>query len=253
MEGELPESAPASFEVRVLPDPEALAAEAATEFAAAAAASVGERGLFRVALSGGSTPRLLHRHLTEASVRSSMAWGSIRFFFGDERCVPPDHDRSNYRMARETLFDPLGIPPVNVLRMRGEEEPGRAAADYERTLETHFAGEPVIPRFDLVFLGVGPDGHTASLFPGSMALEEKRRWVVADFVARFSEWRLTLTYPVFNAARRVVFLVAGQEKRAPVSRILKKERGYRDLPAAGIEPRHGSLLWVLDEAAASKL
>lgn len=253
MKRKLTESAPASFSVRVLPDPETLAQEAAKEFAAAAAASIGERGLFRVALSGGSTPELFHRHLTGASVRSSIAWGSVRFFFGDERCVPPDHERSNYRLARETLFDPLGIPAANVFRMRGEEQPRHAAAEYETQLRAHVPSESGLPRLDLILLGLGSDGHTVSLFPGTEALAEKGRLTAANFVAKFQEWRLTLTFPCLNATRRILFLVAGEEKSDVAARILRKRGGGRALPASGVKPLSGSVLWLLDRAAASKL
>jgi 6-phosphogluconolactonase len=253
MEGKLPETAPVSFEVRVRSDPEALAAEAAGAFSTAAAESIGARGLFRVALSGGSTPALFHRHLAERSFRSSIAWGDVRFFFGDERCVPPDHARSNYRMARETLFEPLAIAPANVFRMRGEEEPRRAAAAYEALLRERVPSESGLPRLDLVVLGLGPDGHTASLFPGTKALSEKKRLAAANFVPKFQEWRLTLTFPCLNAASRILFLVAGEEKSGVAAKILGKSRGDRTLPASGVRPRSGSVLWLLDRAAASKM
>ena len=185
-------------------------------------------------------------------MRGRVAWDRVRFFFGDERCVPPDSDRSNYRMAKETLLDPLGIPPEHVFRMKGEEEPRRAAEKYRGVLTREFGGE-AMARFDLVFLGMGPDGHTASLFPGTRALQVSRRPVAANWVPKFSEWRLTLTYPALNAARRVVFLVTGAEKRPAAERILKRGKGWRDLPAAGIRPSGGSLLWLLDEEAGGGL
>ena len=253
MRRKLPEPAPASFEVRILPDLESLAEEAAREFSSAAAKSIRDHALFRVALAGGSTPRALHERLTLPPFRSAIDWDRVRFFWGDERCVPPEHERSNYRMAKETLLDPLGIPSAHVFRMRGEEEPRAAASLYEKVLTDAFAGERPRPRSDLVFLGLGADGHTASLFPGTRALSERKRSAVANYVPKFREWRLTLTSPVFNAARRVVFLIAGEEKRAPAEKILRKERGYRQLPASGIQPRQGSLLWLLDEAAGGGL
>ncbi|MGH9316547.1 MAG: 6-phosphogluconolactonase [Thermoanaerobaculia bacterium] len=253
MEEKLSESAPEAFEVRVLPDSESLAEEAARKFAVAATESVRERGLFRVALSGGSTPRLFHRRLAGASVAPSIAWERVRFFFGDERCVPPDHEQSNYRAARETLFDPLAIPAANVFRMRGEEEPHQAAAEYETQLRAQVPSETDLPRLDLVLLGLGPDGHTLSLFPGTTALAEKRRLAVANFVAELQQWRLTLTHPCVNAARRILFLVAGAEKSDVAAKILGKRAGSRALPAAGVKPRSGSVLWLLDRAAASKM
>jgi 6-phosphogluconolactonase len=247
----LPSPAPATLEIHVVPDAAALAEAGALEFARAASAALEAREVFRVVLAGGSTPRALYARLTRPPFRRSIRWDRVRFSFGDERCVPPDHDRSNYRMARQALFDPLQIPAAHVLRMKGETVPTRAARDYEEALRRRFSGRPA--RFDLVFLGLGEDGHTASLFPSTAALGERRRLVAANEVPKFSEWRLTLTFPALNAARRVVFLVSGSEKASAAAKILKKERGYEDLPAAGISPRRGTLLWLLDEAAASKL
>lgn len=239
-------------EVRILPDPAALAEEAAREFQSACADAIRDRGVFRVGLSGGSTPRALHQRLTRAPFRAGIDWKRVRFFWGDERCVPPDNERSNYRMARETLLGPLRIPGRQVFRMRGEDEPRAAAAAYESVLAAELDGESP-PRLDLVFLGLGPDGHTLSLFPGTRAIGERDRAVVANYVPRFREWRLTLTYPTLNASRRVVFLAEGESKREPATEILKRKRGSRDLPASGVHPRRGSLLWLLDEAAGRDL
>ncbi len=236
----------------MLPDLESVAEAAAGEFVSASAEAVGGRGIFRVALAGGSTPRALHARLARPQNRDRVAWDSVRFFWGDERCVPPDSERSNYRMARETLLDPLRIPADHVFRMRGEEKPARAARSYERLLASEFERDP-FPRFDLVLLGMGADGHTASLFPASRALRVRHRRVAANWAAALREWRLTLTYPVFNAARRVLFLVAGADKRAAAQRILKRQRGWRELPAARVRPRRGSLLWLLDEEAGGGL
>jgi 6-phosphogluconolactonase len=245
------DAAPSSFEVGVLPDAESLALAAADEFARSAADAVRNRRLFRVALSGGSTPHALYRCLTRPPYRSAIAWERVRFFWGDERCVPPDSKRSNYRMARETLLDPLGIPPRQVFRMNGEEEPEAGAHAYEQTLRRHAAGRSV--RLDLVLLGLGEDGHTASLFPGTAALDPGSKLVAANYVAKFSEWRITLTYRTLNEARRIVFVVSGAEKASAAARILQKSSGWRELPASGVCPRRGSLLWLLDQAAASKL
>jgi len=244
-------AAPASFEIAVLPDADSLALAAADEFARSAAESVRERGLFHVALSGGSTPRALYRRLAKAPYRGAIPWDAVRFFFGDERCVPPGDERSNFRMARETLFEPLRIAPRRVFRMRGEDDPARAARDYERLLRAHVPGRP--PKLDLVFLGLGEDGHTASLFPGTPALSEEKRLVVQNPGPRPGEPRITLTYRAIDSARRVVFLVSGEAKAKAAAAILRKRGRRPDLPAARVAPRRGSLLWLLDEEAGSRL
>ena len=174
------------------------------------------------ALSWGSTPRLLFDALTRPPFREEVAWSRARFFFVDERCVPPEHERSNYRMARQHLLEPLEIPSDRVVRMRGEGEPDTAAREYEDALDAEFGGAGVAPRFDFVLLGLGADGHTASLFPGTAALLEERRAVVANHVPKLGEWRLTLTLPVLNAARHAIFLVTGAEKSEAVAAVTKR-------------------------------
>ncbi|MFN2386703.1 MAG: 6-phosphogluconolactonase [Thermoanaerobaculia bacterium] len=249
MRRRLPAEAPPEFQTRVLPGPAELAEAAAREIADAASEAVADRGRFCIALSGGSTPGALHERLARSPFREELPWKRTLFFWGDERCVPPRSARSNYRMARETLLAPLRIPPAQVFRMRGEIEPGRAAHLYRDVLAKQFAaGRPVL---DLILLGLGSDGHTASLFPETRALAENRRAAVANWVPKLQEWRLTLTYPAINAARRVLFLVSGSEKAQVVARILKKERGYRRLPAARV--RALSVLWMLDEEAGALL
>ncbi|HEY6050256.1 MAG TPA: 6-phosphogluconolactonase [Thermoanaerobaculia bacterium] len=237
----------------MLPDREALAEEAALQFETAARAALERGGAFRVALSGGSTPRAVHERLTQAPHRRGIDWGRVRFFFGDERCVAPDSDRSNYRMAKETLFEPLRIRPDRVFRMNGEAPPKKAAAEYARLLEAELPRERRWPIFDFMFLGLGTDGHTASLFPGTRALDEENVSVAANWVPKLREWRLTATYPILNAARRVVFLSAGLEKRDPATTVLKRRPGWRDLPAARVRPRRGTMLWLLDEEAGGTL
>jgi 6-phosphogluconolactonase len=250
---ELPPEGPPHFEIRVLPDPAEAAIAAAREVVSACSDSLADHGGFRPAFSGGSTPRLLFDALAGAAFRSLVAWNRARIFFVDERCVPPDDDRSNYRLAREHLFDPLGIPGENVCRMRGEEEPQRAAREYEDALAKEFRAGEKAPILDFVLLGLGTDGHTASLFPGTHAVEEARRRVVENHVPKLGEWRLTLTLPVLNASRRAVFLVVGEEKREAVAAVLRAERGSASLPASLVRPMAGSLIWILDEAAASEL
>jgi len=249
---ELPPAGPPHFEIRVLPDPAGAAEAAAREMVAAAADSLRDHGAFRPAFSGGSTPRLLFQALAGAAFRPLVDWTRSRIFFVDERCVPPDDRRSNYRLAKENLLDPLAIPPGNVFRMRGEDDPARAADAYGELLRAELpqAGPP---RLDFVLLGLGPDGHTASLFPETAALAETDRPVVANHVPKLGEWRITLTLPVLNAARRAVFLVVGEEKRDVVAAVLRSEQGSPDLPASLVRPPDGSLVWILDEAAASSL
>lgn len=246
---ELPAQAPPRFEIRVLPDLEEAARAAGLELAAAASDALSDRGIFRLALSGGSTPRVLFDTLVRPPLSRRIDWRKARVFFVDERCVPPSNERSNYRLAKKHLLDPLRVPERNVFRMRGEEEPRRAARDYDRVLRAEFGRG--VPRFDLVLLGLGADGHTASLFPRTRALDEKRKWAAANYLPLQKEWRLTLTFPVLNAARRVIFLVAGEEKRAAVAAVVARKRGSRSLPASLVQPKRGSLIWILDEAAAA--
>ncbi len=247
----LPPQAPPRFEIRVLANAAEAARAAAEEVAAASADAITKRDVFRVAFSGGTTPARLFDALARPRYRRRVDWKKTRVFFVDERCVPPSHKRSNYRLAREHLLDPIGVASANVFRMRGEDEPRRAAAAYEKVLREEFSGRP--PRFDLVLLGLGPDGHTASLFPGTPALAEKARWVVSSPSPTPGERRLTLTLPVLNAGRRVDFLVAGKDKATVVATILGKKPGYRKLPASRVRPTRGSLVWILDEEAGGGL
>jgi 6-phosphogluconolactonase len=241
--------------VRVVADGEAAARAAAEEVVAAAAPGVSERGRFTIALSGGSTPRRLYALLADAAgpFRARVAWERVHVFFGDERHVPPEDAESNFRMAREALLD--HVPVASVHRMRGElPEAAEAAREYEADLGRFFALDPAKdppPRLDLVLLGLGPDGHTASLFPGTDVLGERRRWVAAPRVARLGTDRITLTLPVLDRARRVVFVAAGAEKAEAVARVLAP--GDSPPPAARVRPEAGALLWILDRAAAARL
>jgi 6-phosphogluconolactonase len=205
----------------------------------AADTAIFERGHFRIGLSGGNTPRLVYEELAG----KNDAWDNWVFTFGDERCVPPDDVQSNYRMVRETLFDGTPIPPRNVLRMRGEDDPARAAADYEAELREH-AGHAPMYRHDVLLLGMGDDGHTASLFPGTPALDVSDRWVVSNFVPKFNAHRITLTYPVINAARHVVFLVKSSGKEEMLEKVFS---GKWDFPCNRVRPVEGNLTWLLGE------
>src|SRR5437588_1011311 len=238
--------------VRVFDDPEQVAREAAGLFVRLSIEAVSERGSFSVALSGGTTPRRVYELLASDDYRTQVTWASVHVFFGDERTVPPDHADSNYRMANEALLSLVPIPAKNVHRMNGVGDAAANASEYESELRAFFGDGPW-PRLDLVMLGMGDDGHTASLFPGSAALEEQQAWVVANWVEKFQTWRITLTAPAINAARRVLFLVTGAGKADRLREVLKGERDPARLPSQLIQPRDGTLEWLVDRAAAAKL
>jgi 6-phosphogluconolactonase len=237
--------------IRVLPDPSALADAAARHIVEAGQAAIDARGAFSIALSGGSTPRELHRRLASPPLAAQLDWSHVHVWFGDERCVPPDHADSNYRMASETLLSHVSIPPAQVHRMRGELEPTEAAAAYEQELRTFFGDEP--PRLDIILLGMGDNGHTASLFPGLDAVHEQQRWVVAEYVAEVSMWRLTLTPQVLNLGREVLFLVAGSGKAAMLRQVLEGPYAPDEKPAQIVRPSPGEVIWLVDTAAAAEL
>jgi 6-phosphogluconolactonase len=234
--------------VHVYESPEELAEAAAREFASRADEAIGERGRFAVALAGGSTPKATYEILAR-DYSGLIDWSNVHFFFGDERSVPPDHEDSNYGMAREALLD--HVPAGSVHRMQGELPPDEAAEAYEQELRDFFGSEE-LPRFDLILLGIGDDGHTASLFPETSALEVHDRWVVANPVLKLETTRITLTVPVINAARAVYFLVAGEGKARALAEILEGDPDPREYPASLIQPQDGPR-WRLDRPAASKL
>ncbi len=223
----------------------------ARQFADIARATVHERDVCTVVLSGGSTPRRLY----EALAREDLPWSRMLFFFGDERLVPPLDAQSNYRMAYESLFARAPIPPRSILRVPTEiSDPALVAETYETTIATKFElRRRRWPRFDLVLLGLGADGHTASLFPGTPALEERERIVTATYVEALKSARVTLTYPVFNAAAFVMFLVSGAEKAEALKATLEGESALEPTPARRIKPITGRVVWMVDEAAASML
>lgn len=246
-----------SPKIEIVADTEELSRRAAQEFVSRAQAAVRERGFFTVALSGGSTPRHLYRLLadSEASFRARVPWEKCHFFFGDERHVAPDHPDSNYRMAREALFSRVSIPAENVHRIKTENPDAREAAkDYEQELSAFFRpARGQLPRFDLVFLGMGPDGHTASLFPGTDVLREQTRLVAAPWVEKLSTYRVTLTPPVLNNAAQVIFLVAGSDKTEALRKVLQESYLPDLYPAQLIRPAAGQVLWLVEKAAASLL
>jgi 6-phosphogluconolactonase len=229
---------------------------AAEEFVRAGRAAIGAQGRFTVALSGGSTPKALYSLL--AANYADFAWNRIFLFFGDERHVPPTDPDSNYRMVNESLLTKIAIPAGNVFRVPAENPDAAAAAsDYEAQLRRFFELRPEdrpgeFPRFDLILLGMGPDGHTASLFPDSPALDEQSRLVVANWVAKFNTHRITFTFPVLNRAAEVMFLASGADKADMLHQVLEG-KNTPPLPSQRVQPSDGKLLWMLDEAAAAKL
>ncbi|HWC74084.1 MAG TPA: 6-phosphogluconolactonase [Gemmatimonadales bacterium] len=237
-------------DVAVLPSAAALADAAAERFVAAAGDAIGSRGQFIVALSGGSTPRDTYLRLGAEAVASKVNWSRVQILWGDERCVPPDHVDSNYRMAREALLDRVPVTLAHVHRIHGEDDPAAAAADYEATLRDLL---PAPARIDLVLLGLGDDGHTASLFPGSAAVHEQTRWVMAVRSSTASMWRITLTPAILNAAAEVLFLVSGFAKAGILRRVLEGPHRPEELPAQAIAPSHGRVRWCVDAAAAADL
>jgi 6-phosphogluconolactonase len=241
---------PSQPEIRILKGPEELFEAAAAEFMTQASAAIRVRGKFTVALSGGSTPKRLYGLL---ATKPNVPWDKIYFFWGDERHVPPDHPESNYRMAYEALLSKVPVPPENIFRIHTEENDAAAAAlQYEQTVKDFFHLSPgEFPRFDLILLGMGPDGHTASLFPGSPALSERQRMVVANPVEKFHTDRLTFTFPVLNAAATVMFLASGPDKAAMLHEVL--ENSSANLPSQKVQPTNGKLLWLIDSAAATGL
>lgn len=242
-------------EVHVSQNLEALSRAAAELFVETAKARIEAAGTFFAALSGGSTPRRLYELLATSDYSDRVAWPKVHLFQVDERLVPPSHPDSNFRMIREAWLAPLRIRRDNFHRMPGEQaDAGEAARQYalalERAIPNH---EGNFPRFDLVLLGMGNDGHTASLFPGSPALEERQRWVCPSSPGAGGLPRITLTYPVLNAAARIVFLVSGSEKAATLERVLQSPHAPQLLPAQGISPVNGQLVWYVDDAAVSRL
>jgi 6-phosphogluconolactonase len=249
--------------VRVYADADELALKAAQLFARLADQYVLGNGRFSVVLAGGSTPRAMLQQLAQEPFASTVPWSSIFFFWGDERCVPPDHADSNFRMADDALLRHVGVPRENIFRIPAEQaDPHKAAQEYAETLRQFFVAGGVIPqsaplrnmpRFDLVWLGLGIDGHTASLFPDTQALKANKEIAVENYVEKLNAHRVTLTALTLNNARNVAFLVAGAEKAATLKQIVEDQPQPQRYPCQLIKPANGTLLWMVDEAAASQL
>ena len=238
-------------DIQAYPDAHATAVAFAESFAAQAGAAVRERGRFTVALTGGSGPTEAYAMLAREPFVSRIPWHSVHLFWGDERCVPPAHPRSNFGAASASFVAAVPIPATNVHRMHGELPPHEGADAYARELEAAFG--PGIPAFDLIHLGLGPDGHICSLFPFTAPLMERERTVTNNLLVAESEWRITLTYPVLNAARRVEFISPGANKAAIVRQVVRGPIDPFRIPAQGVRPVDGELAWFVDRAAAAQL
>lgn len=241
--------------MHIYPSPQDLMRASADLFVSTARAAIADHERFAVALSGGSTPRGLHTLLASETYRDQVAWERVWFYWGDERCVPPDDAESNYHMAVETLLSKVPVREEQIFRMPAElPDPTVAADDYEATLrETFELSEDEVPAFDLIFLGMGPDGHTASLFPGTAALDIRERLVASNFVPKLNANRITLTVPVLNAASAIAFLVAGQDKADALAAVVEGPSDPRTYPSQLVSPVAGQLSWLVDTAAAAKL
>lgn len=243
-----------SAQIRVLSTPQELFSAAAEEVVRSANEAINQRGRFSIALSGGSTPRSLF-NLLAINARNTLQWDKMFFFWGDERHVPPTDLDSNYRMANEAMLSKVPVPLGNIFRFPTENPDAAAVADaYEKTLRKFFQlGPHEIPKFDLILLGMGPDGHTASLFPGTDALHEKTRLAIANWVEKLKTFRLSLTLPVLNAGRCVVFLVSGTDKASVLHSVLEENVPGDQYPAKLVQPKEGTLIWLVDRGAASAL
>ena len=235
--------------------PQQLFPIAAQKFSEITKEAITRSGRMMVALAGGSTPKALYELMANDPYRSTVDWKNLFIFWGDERHVPPDHQDSNYRMAHESLLSKVPVVPGHVHRIQGElEQAGDAAEDYEQTLQKVFSvSEKEVPCFDLILLGMGPDGHTASLFPGTEAVHESSRWVVAPWVEKFQTHRITMTPIVLNHARQVLFLVSGVEKARALEAVLEGPSLPDEYPSQVIAPKSGSVTWLVNENAASRL
>ena len=243
-------------EIQILDSAFSVSETGALHFIRICNASIKANGKFSVVLSGGSTPKGMLSLLATDEYKKQVPWDKCHFFWGDERSVPPTHSDSNYKMATDALLSHIPVTSNQIYRMEAEKpDIHLAAQEYQNKIATFFnipnSGSP--PQFDLLYLGMGPDGHTASLFPETSALEEKNKWVVPNFVPKFNTYRLTLTYPIINQAKNVIFLVAGKDKVPALNEVLQGKPAFETYPSQGINPVTGSLLWLIDVDASSGL
>jgi len=243
-------------EIRILPDGLAIAKRAAQEFVQAAAAAVRAKGSFNVSLAGGSTPKALYSLLVnDPTLRSQVPWDKLHLFFGDERHVPPDHPDSNFRMATEAMISKSPLKPAQVTRIKAEyPDAEKAALEYEKALREYFKlKDAEYPRFDLLLVGMGNEGHTLSLFPGTKALHPDGRIVVSNWIGKLYTERITLTAPAANNAAEIIFMVTGADKACALKAVLEGPFEPEQLPAQLLQPKNGKLLWLVDAAAGSML
>jgi 6-phosphogluconolactonase len=243
-------------EIIVAADKEELSKIAAEKFIDVAATAIDEKNRFVVALSGGSTPKSVNNLLVSKDFRNRMDWNKVVFFFGDERDVPPDAEESNFRMANETLFRPLGIADENIFRWPTDlHDADKTVNEYQKSLRDFFGlkSDSEFPIFDLVLLGIGPDGHTASLFPHTRALKETAALAAKNWVEKLQTWRFTFTFPTINNATNVIFLASGNEKADALKKVIEGPQDCEELPSQCVTPRNGILVWLVDSAAASYL
>jgi 6-phosphogluconolactonase len=233
--------------------PAQLAQSAADRIADVAERALSQTGRFILGLAGGNSPRLTYELLTDSRYKRIIDWNHVHVFWGDERCVPPNHQDSNYRMAKTALLDLVDIPATRIHRIQGEIDPQTAADRYESELRDYFEGRVGIARarFDLLLLGLGADGHTASLFPGTPAIRETERWTAAQYIDKLDAWRITLTPPAINAAKTIMFLATGEDKAEAVQKVLTAPFDPDAVPAQIVKPDDGNVIWMLDSAAAA--
>ncbi len=236
--------------IQIYPSPNDLAIAAADHFVLMSQVFIQEQNVFSVALSGGSTPKATYQLLAETERKEQVDWSRTHLYWGDERCVSPDDEDSNYRMVYDTLIQPLGLPVSNIHRMQGELKPHEAAKRYETILRSNLKPRNFL---DMVFLGMGDDGHTASLFPQSQALNVSKDWVTANYVQKLSAWRITLTASFINRSPNIVFLVSGERKAAPLFQVLQGNRQPNHYPSQLIDPVSGDLFFLVDQKAAQLL